>query len=205
MTLVTLSPVTDAATMRKISFWRYLAVNRKTLFTALACALLVFSMLGCGATNHLQAITLSVSNTLPTAGNGFILYTNAPVQMYVWGTYSSGKQKLLYGNLVAYQIVSTPVGFAETGSFGDPNADPPGTVQLSTDGLLTPVLPAACSFVNVAEPPATSPSFESTGWYTVTATYQGMTTPPGSVYLATSGGIVSSTNPTGECYFPPSS
>ena len=186
------------------SFWRYLAVKRKTLFTALACALLVFSMLGCGTTNHLQSITLSVSNTDANAGNGFILYTNLPVPMYIWGNYSSGKQQLLYGNQVAFQIVSTPVGFPETGDFGDPNATPPGTVQLSTDGQLTPVLPAACSFVNVAQPPLTTPSFESTGWYTVTATYQGFTTPPGSVYLATEGGIVSTSNPTGECYYPPS-
>ncbi len=37
--------------MRKISYWRYSAVNLKTLFAALACALLVFSMLGCGTSN----------------------------------------------------------------------------------------------------------------------------------------------------------
>jgi len=180
-------------------------VRRTNIFAALACALLVFSLLGCGTTNHLQSITLSVSNTNPgsTAGNGFVLYTNLPVQMYVWGNYSNGKQVLLYGNQRAYQIVSTPVGFPETGVFGDPNATPPGTVQLSSDGLLTPVLPAACSFANVAVSPATTPSFESTGWYTVTATYQGFTTPPGSVYLATEGGIVSVSNPTGECYSPP--
>src|SRR6202158_1790019 len=61
VTLVTLPRVTDAATMRKISYWRYSAVNRKTLFPALACALLVFSMLGCGTTNHLQSVTLGAS------------------------------------------------------------------------------------------------------------------------------------------------
>jgi hypothetical protein len=49
--------------MRKISYWRYSAVNLKTLFAALACALLVFSMLGCGTTNHLQSVQLSTSNT----------------------------------------------------------------------------------------------------------------------------------------------
>jgi hypothetical protein len=205
VTLVTLPGVTDAATMRKISFWRYSAVNRKTLFPALACALLVFSLLGCGATNHLQSITLSVSNTDPNAGNGFILFTNSPVPMYTWGNYSSGKQVLLYGNHLTYTILSTPTGFAETGTFGDPNATPPGTVQLSTDGQLTPVSPGACSFVDVAQPPATSPAFQSTGWYTVTATYLGMTTPPGSVFMATEGLPATTTNPTGECYYPPTS
>jgi hypothetical protein len=59
VTLVALPGVTDAATMRKISYWRYSAVNLKTLFAALACALLVFSMLGCGTTKHLQSITLA--------------------------------------------------------------------------------------------------------------------------------------------------
>src|ERR1035437_10662573 len=60
VTLVTLPRVTDAATMRKIAFWRYSSVNRQTLFSALACALLVFSM-GCGSTNNLQSIQLSAS------------------------------------------------------------------------------------------------------------------------------------------------
>ena len=187
MTLVTLPAVPDAATMQKIFFWRYLAVNRKNLFAPLACALLVFSMLGCGVTDHLQSITLSNSNTVPTSGNGFVLYTNGPVQMYVWGTYSSGKQVLLYGNHPAFQIASTPDGSPGFG-FGNPNA--------------TPVDPAACSFVNVALPTATSPAFESVTWYTVTSTYLGFTTPPGSVYLATAGGVVSTSNPSGECYYP---
>src|ERR1700686_4607673 len=70
VTLVTLPGVTDTATMRKISYWRYSAVNLKTLFAALACALLVFSMLGCGTTNHLQSITLGASliNGVPPSG-----------------------------------------------------------------------------------------------------------------------------------------
>jgi hypothetical protein len=183
--------------MRKISFWRYSAVNRQTLFSALACALLVFSM-GCGSTNNLQSITLSVSNTDANAGTGFVLNPGSPVQMYTWGNYSSGKQKLLYGNNLAYQIASTPFGFAETGTFGDPNATPPQTVQLSADGQLTPIAPPACSYVDVATT-GTSPAFQTTGWYIVTATYLGHTTPPGAVYMATEGLPSTKTNPTGEC------
>ena len=138
--------------MRKISFWRYSAVNRQTLFCALACALLVFSM-GCGSTNNLQSITLSVSNTDANAGTGFVLNPGSPVQMYTWGNYSSGKQKLLFGNNLAYQIASTPFGHAESGTFGDPNATPPQTVQLSADGQLTPITPPACSYVDVRRRP----------------------------------------------------
>jgi hypothetical protein len=199
VTLVTLPHVTDTATMRKISFWRYLAVKRKTLFAALACALLVFSMLGCGTTNHLQSITLSVSNTNPNAGTGFTVHGGVPVPMYTWGIYSSGKQKLLYGTGLKYQILSTPFGVAETGIFGDPNATPPQTVQLSADGQLTPITPPACSFVDVAVSPATTPAFQTTGWYIVTATYGGQTTPPGSVLMATEGLPATTTNKTGQC------
>lgn len=203
--MVTLSPVTDAATMRKISFWRYLAVNRKTLFTALACALLVFSMLGCGATNHLQSIQLSLSNTLESPGSTLTLYgVGGTLQMYTWANYSNGKQVLLHGSDVAYQISSTASGFAETGGpLGDPNADPPGTVQLLTpNGLLTAVPPFACTWVNTATT-GTTPAFAITGYYTLTATYQGMTTPPAFVTIASAAGITSLTNPDGLCTNPP--
>ena len=60
--------------MRKIPFWRYLAVTRKTLFAASICALLVFS-LGCGNTNKLQSITLTaalINGVAPTGQSGFV-------------------------------------------------------------------------------------------------------------------------------------
>ena len=174
-------------------------MKRKTLFAALACALLVFSMLGCGTSNHLQSITLSVSNADPNAGTSFTVKGGLPVQMYTWGTYSSGKQRVLFGTGLKYQILSTPFGVAETGTFGDPNAAPPQTVQLSADGQLTPITPTACSFVDVAVPPATSPAFQTTGWYIVSATYGGQTTPPGAVLMATEGLPATLTNKTGQC------
>jgi len=86
-------------------------VNRKTLFAALACALLVFSMLGCGTSNKLQSIQLSTSNTQPGTGVGTYinLYgTNAPGQFFTWGTYSNGSQKLLGGSGLSYHIAITP-------------------------------------------------------------------------------------------------
>jgi hypothetical protein len=118
--------------------------------------------------------------------------------MYAWGSYSSGKQTLLKGTGLTYKIASTPFGSAETGTFGDPNAVPPQTVQLSTDGQLTPITPPACSFVDVATT-GTTPAFQTTGWYIVTATYGGLTTPPGAVYMSTEGLPATTTNPTGEC------
>jgi len=118
--------------------------------------------------------------------------------MYTWGIYSNGSQKLLFGTALKYQILSTPFGFAETGTFGDPNANPPQTVELSADGQLTPITPPACSFVDVATSGKT-PAFQTTGWYIVTATYSGQTTPPGAIYMATEGLPVTPTNPTGQC------
>ncbi len=128
-------------------------MKRKTLFAALACALLAFSMLGCGTTDHLQSIQLSTSNTEESPGSTLTLYgIGGTVQLYTWANYSNGKQVLLHGNQVAYQISSTATGFAETGGpLGDPNADPPQTVQLLTpNGLLTAIPPFACTWVNTA-------------------------------------------------------
>jgi hypothetical protein len=182
-----------------------LAVNRKTLLTALASGLLIFSMLGCGTTDHLQSIQLSTSNTSETAGSTLTLYgIGGTAQLYTWGNYSNGKQVLLYGNDIAYQISSTPSGAAETGSLGDPNASPAQTVQLTTpNGLLTAVEPFACTYENTAVPPSTTPAFAVIGWYTVTSTYKGFTSPPAFVTLASAGGITSSSNPNGLCTNPP--
>lgn len=202
MTLVTLSDVTDAATMRKISFWRYLAVNRKTLFTAVVCALLTFSMLGCGTSNKLQSIQLSSSNTAETPGSTLDLQgIGGTLQVYLWGNYSNGSAKLL-NNVggVAYQISITP-GSTELsgGGYVPLTAVPPQTVELSPNGLLTAVTPFACTWVNSATPPATSPAWAISGSYTLTATYKGLTTAPAYVAVASAAGITDTTNPTGEC------
>jgi hypothetical protein len=187
--------------MRKISYWRYSAVNRKTLFPALACALLVFSMLGCGTSNHLQSIQLSTSNasevpmgTLDLKGVGGTL------QLYVWGNYSSGNHVLLNNRDVTYKIVITPGSAAWTGVMGDPNANPAQTVQLlAPNGLLTAVTPFACTWINTAVPPATSPAWAIDGTYSVTATYSGFTSPAAFVVVASEAGIADTTNPTGAC------
>lgn len=175
-------------------------MNRKNFSTALTCGLLIVSMLGCGVTNHLQSVTLSSSNANPNAGNAFSIKLGVPVPMYAWGTYSDGKQKLLFGTGLKFQILSTPTGPPGSGTFGDPNANPPQDVQLSADGQLTPAVPfGACSFIDVAVSPATSPAFQTTGWYIVTATYGGLTSPQGGVYMQTEGLPVTKTNPNGQC------
>jgi hypothetical protein len=198
-----------------------MAVNRKTLLVlaALACALLVFSMLGCGTTNDLQSIQLSNSNasvvppgTLDLQGEG------ATTQLYVWGNYSDGKQKVLNSvGDVAFQMTVTP---GSVDQFSNPllppcqtpqcpnPASPPyteGTIAYDANGLLTAVPPFVCTWVNSAQPPATAPAWGLAGSYTVTATYSGFTTPPVYVAVASQAGITNITNPTGECGPAPSS
>ena len=177
-------------------------MNRKNLFTALACALLVFSMLGCGTSNNLQSIQLSTSNTAEVPmGTLEVKGIGGQLQLYVWGNYSSGKKLLLNNRDAAWQIVLTPGSSAWTGTLGDPNATPAQTIQLSpSQGLLTAVSPFACTFDNVAvTPPATTPAWALIGSYTVTATYQGQTSPPGYVAVASEAGIPSASNTTGAC------
>jgi hypothetical protein len=192
--------MTDAATMRKISFGRYSAVNRKTLFPALACALLVFSMLGCGTSNHLQSVQLSTSNTSEVPmGTLNLKGVGGTLQLYAWGNYSSGRQVLLNNRDVTYKIAITPGSAAWTGVMGDPNANPAQTVQLTPNALLTAVTPFACTWINEAVPPATAPAWAIFGTYSVTAVYSGFTSPPAFVVVASAAGIADTTNPTGAC------
>jgi hypothetical protein len=176
-----------------------LAVNRKTLFAALACALLVFSMLGCGTSNDLKSIQLSTSNTTAAPpGTLNLPGEGATLQVYLWGNFSNGTQKLLStrGD-VAYQVAPTQGSFDQN---GDPLPTPPNTVMLSNTGLITAVQPFICTWTNTAVPPATTPSWALSGSYSVTGTYAGLTTPPVFVAVATqAGNNDNGTNPTGAC------
>jgi hypothetical protein len=175
-------------------------VNRKSPFAALACALLVFSMLGCGTSNHLQSVQLSTSNTSEVPmGTLDLKGVGGTLQLYAWGNYSSGAMKLLDNVNVAYKIAITPGSQASNGVLGDPNASPAQTVELTPNGLLTAVTPFACTWVNKAAPPATSPSWAIDGSYSVTAVYSGLTSPPAFVVVASATGVVDATNLTGAC------
>jgi hypothetical protein len=189
--------------MRKISFWRYFAVNRKTLFALLACALVGFSMLGCGTTKKLQSIQLSTSNTVAVLPGTLDLYgVGGQIQLYPWGNYSNGSQRLLTNEPVAYQIVVTAdLPNAIDPATGDPYPllDPPQTIEISTNGLITAVQPLACTFENTAVPPATAPAWAIVGTYTVTATYNGFTSPPAYIAMASAVGFGSATNPSSLC------
>ncbi len=173
--------------MRKISFWRYLAVNRKTIFAALACALLAFSMLGCGTSNHLQTITLTSGNATGTFN---VVGIGGTLQLVATGNYSSGKTFNLT-NKVTYTIVVDPVNNLD--AFGNTLQAPPLTVTLNTTGMITAVDPAECTWIDVAAiiPPATTaptPAWALSGDYMVTASFEGITSQPVFVGVASSVG-----------------
>lgn len=174
--------------MRKILFGRYLAVNRKTIFAALACALLVFSMLGCGTSNHLQSITLTASGT---SGLFNVRGIGGTLQLAATGNYSSGKTHDLT-NKVTYNIIVDPNNFL-TAYGATLQAPQLNTITLNNTGLVTAIEPAACTWVDVAGiiPPATTappPSWALSGDYEVTATFQGITSQPVFVGVASSVG-----------------
>jgi hypothetical protein len=220
MTLVTLPGVTDAATIPKISYWRYSAVNRKTLLAALTCAFLVFSMLGCGQSNKLQTIQLNVAfvNGVPPTGQGgfFSLQGNGgTIQLQAIGNYSDSKTKDLT-NVVTYTVIVDPNFTMD--AFGNtllPPCKPPqcpipaappftnGTVEYDATGLLTAVEPATCTWIDTSSDP-TKPSWFYVGDYMVTVTFEGVTSQPVFVPVASSGGKVTIGNPNGVCDQPTS-
>ena len=210
-----LPDVTDAATMRKISFWRYSAVNRKTLFAALACALLVFSMLGCGATNHLKSIQLTarlINGVIPSGQSGTVTLQGygATIQLQAMGTYTGSAPKDLT-KAVTYTVIVDPNNSSDgNGGVLLPPCQAPacpipssppftnGTVEYSPTGLVTAVDPAECTWVNL-NPTGTAPAWAYVGDYVVTATYDGVTSQPFYVPIGSAAGVVSTSNPTGSC------
>ncbi len=176
-------------------------MNRQTLFSALACALLAFSM-GCGSTNKLQSIQISTSNLSETPPGTLDLFgIGGTLQVYTWGNYSSGKTRVLSNEPVQYQIALSPgTQYAVDPSNGAlyPLSAPPETVELSTNGLLTAITPSACTWQNTATS-GTTPGWAIVGTYSVTATVLGFTSPPVFVAVASAPGFTSPTNPQGLC------
>jgi hypothetical protein len=189
-------------------------VNRKTFITALGCAFLATSLLGCGGSNKLQSITLGaslVNGVAPTGGQAgfFSLQGNGgTIQLQATGTYSSAKTKDLT-NKVTYNVIVDPVNNQD--AFGNillPPCQTPcqagqGTAQFSPTGLITAVDPATCTWVDASSDP-TKPAWFYVGAYQVTVTFQGITSQPIFIPVASSGGVVSVGNPNGVCDQPTS-
>jgi hypothetical protein len=167
-----------------------MAVNRKTLLAALAGALLVFSMLGCGATNHLQSVTLGatlINGEAPTGQTGFYALqgNGGTIQLAATANYSNGKPVLLHGSDVTYTMIVDPNHNVD--AFGNLLPAPPKTAMINTTGLVTAVEPATCTFVD------DQGTYVYVGAYLVTASFQGITSQP--VYIP----VASSAGPSGAC------
>ncbi len=184
--------------MLKISFWRYMAVNRKTLLAALVGAMLVFSMLGCGATNKLQSITLNaalINGVAPTGQAGFFTLqgNGGTIQLQAVGNYSNSKTKDIT-NQVTYNVIVDPDHSVD--AYGN-NLPAPcvapcqvsgqGTVEYSPTGLITAVEFATCTWVDIA-PLGDAASWFYSGAYEVTATFDGITSQPAYIPVASAAG-----------------
>jgi hypothetical protein len=156
-------------------------VTRKTFITALGCALLATTMLGCGGSNKLQTINLTIGGD---GGTFNLVGIGGTLQLKATGNYSSTKTKDLT-NVVTYTIIVDPVN--NTDAFGDPLLDPPQTMTLSATGLLTAVEPAVCTWVDVSSDPD-KPSWAISGDYEITATFDGVTSQPVFVAVASAAG-----------------
>ena len=192
----------------------------KHILAALGCALLALNTVGCGAfkgsTSDLKTITLTVSainGTVVTGAGGIVTLKGlgGTLQLQATGEYTGGTTKDLT-HVVVYNAVVDPV--TNMGIYGalippcqppscpDPSQPPytSGTLEYSQTGLVTAVEPANCTWVNGAVDPSTTPSWSYEGDNIITSTYQGITSQPIYVPIASAAGIYDQySNPTGAC------
>ncbi|MFY9562403.1 MAG: hypothetical protein WAQ52_19390 [Terriglobales bacterium] len=159
-------------------------MKRKTLIAALGCALLATGLLGCGATNKLQTITLSVGGS----GGLFNLKgIGGTLQLVATGNYTNSQTRDLT-NVVTYSVIPDP-------NYGFLLPAPPQTVTMSPTGLMTAVQPAVCTWHDTEPDPTKTPTWVITNDYIVTASFQGVTSQQAFVAVASAAGDA----PDGSC------
>ena len=183
-------------------------MNCSKVFASLACACLAFGLVGCGATNHLQSITLNVTKingVPPSSQTGFVTLqgNGGTIQLQAMGNYSNTKSVDISAK-VTYNVIvdpdhnqdafdnTLPVPPCKAGSCPTSAPFTTGTVEYSPTGMITAVEPATCSFVDIA-PVVTvgtdpTPAWFYVGDYMVTATYAGVTSQPIYIPVASSAG-----------------
>lgn len=140
--------------------------------------------LGCGnpAVGKLQTITLSAASASTTGGFYDLFGEGGTLQLVATGNYTSTATKNL-SNVVTYTV--TPLG---TDLNGAALSAPPQTVTISATGLLTAVQPFVCTWTDVNPPTDSTASWFLTGSYEIVATYNGVTSQPIYVGVASSAG-----------------
>ena len=149
-------------------------------------AVVAFSLSSCGGTpaiGNLRSITLSSTPSTNLKGTGGL------VQLHALGVYSTGNTQDITRR-VTFAVV--PTG---TDDLGNPLPAPPNTMTLNPTGLATAVAPFVCTWVDT-NPAATPPVWAIQGSYQVTASYNGITSQPVFITVASA---VGNTDPKGAC------
>jgi hypothetical protein len=175
-------------------------VKRTNILAALLIALSLIST-GCGTSDYVQSVQLT--STGANSGGFFNLSgIDGTLQLQANAVYHSGKTVPVTSS-VTYTV--TTMGCQ---SSGDPNspcgqalpAYGPTTVPISSTGLMT-AIDSLCTWIDLPSgtPPAlpTPPQYNwlYTGYYQVTATYNGMVSQPVAIGVGSAAGNA----PDGSC------
>lgn len=174
-------------------------MKRTILFAALCVAAVFMLLLGCGnpAIGTLQSITLTAAGS---TGTSEVYGEGGTLQLVATGNYSSNATK----DLTSYvTYAATPIGTTEEGaSLPATSAASPEVISISPTGLVTAVTPFVCTFHNNGT--ATQAVWALTGSYQIVATFQGISSQP--IYVGVASHIGESGPPDdGQCGPSPSS
>jgi len=155
------------------SIRRYSTVKHKIIYLALATTVALLCLAGCGGYN-LKSITLSASsNELKGLGG--------TSQLTATGNYSNFTSKDVSSRV---KFTLTPEGTLDDGV--TPLPTPPQSITVDGTGMLTAVDPGICTFTNIGT--STKPAFALTGWYKVVATFNGVSSQPLFIGMASAAG-----------------
>ncbi|HKW16086.1 MAG TPA: hypothetical protein VJO35_01115 [Terriglobales bacterium] len=163
---------------------------KRTSILAALIATVMFTQLGCGdpALGKLQTLQLNTTTTNLVGIGG-------KAQLSVTGTYTSTDAKDL-STKVTYVITPTGTDVNGAALMASPN-----TVTISSTGLLTAVDPAVCTWGAAGASGSTTPAgWFLTGSYQIVATFQGITSQPVFVGVASAiGSNAGNNNPNLLC------
>ena len=151
----------------------------------LATLIAAVGLTSCGSYS-LRTITLNSLKVGSTTESTELSGIGGQLQLEATGNYSNYTSKGLTGR-VTYNISITP-GSTDANGFGLPT--PPNGITVDSTGLITAVIPGVCTYNEVTTNP---PTYVLTGSYTITATFDGITSNP--VYIAMNSGA----GPNGTC------
>ncbi|HEY6766426.1 MAG TPA: hypothetical protein VI386_16840 [Candidatus Sulfotelmatobacter sp.] len=148
------------------------------LFLACAGAVALLCQAGCGSYD-LKSIQLSASQATTTGGFFELKGEGGTLQLQAIGNYSNNTTKDITPRVT---FTVTPDG---TDALGNSLQAPPATMTVSPTGLLTAVDPFVCSYVNTGT--TSQPTWALSGSYKITATFNGVTSQP--VYIGVASAI----------------